>query len=77
MLKWLGYTMDKNYKKDIIEYNSYKMLGIQIVAITFTAVTAYYFSLTVKMIFLSICLSLPALHLFFYTGCPKAQRPGI
>ena len=43
MLKWLGYTMDRNYKKDLIEYNSYKMLALQILTLVFLVVSAYYF----------------------------------
>jgi len=43
MLKWLGYTLDRNYKNDLIEYNSYKMLAINIVTLVFTVVAAYFF----------------------------------
>jgi formate hydrogenlyase subunit 3/multisubunit Na+/H+ antiporter MnhD subunit len=71
MLKWLGYTMDKNYAKDIIEYNSYKMLGIQIVTIAFTAVSAYYFyinSRTDLAFYLPFTLGLAFIYLY---GLPE------
>ncbi len=67
MLKWLGYTMDRNYKKDIIEYNSYKMLGIQILSVTFTVLSAYYFYTNNKndlSFYLPFTLGLAFLYLY-------------
>lgn len=43
MLKWLGVTLDKTYEKDIVEYDSYKVLAIEIVNIMLLAVAFYYF----------------------------------
>jgi formate hydrogenlyase subunit 3/multisubunit Na+/H+ antiporter MnhD subunit len=68
MLKWLGYTMDRNYKKDIIEYNSYKMLGIQIVTLTFSVVSAYYFYANSKSdlsFYLPFTLGLAFMYLYW------------
>jgi formate hydrogenlyase subunit 3/multisubunit Na+/H+ antiporter MnhD subunit len=71
MLKWLGYTMARNYKKDIIEYNSYKMLAIQIVALVFTVVSAYYFfdsNKTDLIFYLPFTLGLAFIYLY---GLPE------
>ncbi len=43
LLKWAGITLKKDKSKDILEYNSYKMLALQIVVLIFFAVTVYYF----------------------------------
>jgi len=43
MFKWLGVTLKKNYEKDIIEYDSYKVLAIEITNIMLLAVSLYYF----------------------------------
>ena len=43
MFKWLGVTLKKNYEKDIVAYDSYKVLAIEITGIMLLAVTFYYF----------------------------------
>ncbi|MCG2761438.1 MAG: NADH-quinone oxidoreductase subunit F, partial [Candidatus Delongbacteria bacterium] len=43
MLKWLGVTLNKKYDNDIIEYNSYKVLAIEITNVMLLFVTSYYF----------------------------------
>ncbi len=43
MLRWLGVTLKKTSEKDIIAYDSYKVLAIEIINITLLAVSFFYF----------------------------------